>query len=357
MNKSAHNSSKDKDDLSTDYIIKLLENDARKLTKKLSPNNSYGGSSDRESNGLKPNTRFLKNLIKQSDSHNRALLEKEKELARRKLEDKIEGNLHSTHNKERTKKRRDSDAEYYGSKNKRTKFHQDSEYDTDKPKLTDPYKSRRRSKNRLEHNPVQKDKIYDFNDSKIQSRDNEKKDRFSRTTHREKVKINHFQEEEDSDKIQNKHSRKESTRNTKIYQKPASENSSNEETSSQAIVKKGRGLNVNNDKKVSHLESARIENPQKDYGQPDRSKKILDSLNSRLQWASSSDCKPIANSHVKREPLRRAEDSELSEYYRKREEIDWDDFDKPGTIREWDKSKIVDKNGYIHNFSGSDKWK
>lgn len=80
----------DDDLLSTDYVVKLLERDARSLTRKFSKNHTVGGHVDDNetrdnSTVLRPNTNFLRKIIKESDSHNRALLNRERQQATERM--------------------------------------------------------------------------------------------------------------------------------------------------------------------------------------------------------------------------------------------------------------------------------
>merc|ERR1711939_102231 len=75
------------DDLTDDYVASLLAKDAKESSIKYS---SVGleafGRSKPPANKPKPNTRFLRNIIKDTDSHNAALLAKEAAESRARLQ-------------------------------------------------------------------------------------------------------------------------------------------------------------------------------------------------------------------------------------------------------------------------------
>ncbi|KAL9636566.1 MAG: hypothetical protein Q9164_002739 [Protoblastenia rupestris] len=67
-----------KDDLSDDFVAQLLAKDAKATTSRFSAYGSQGFLPRRAiNNAPKPNTRFLKNIIKETDNHNTALRVKE----------------------------------------------------------------------------------------------------------------------------------------------------------------------------------------------------------------------------------------------------------------------------------------
>jgi len=77
------------DEYTDDYVVELLKRDA-KATSSAAHNLGLGSlssssSKSRDVNAPKPNTRFLKNLIRDTDTHNAALLAKEAEESRLRL--------------------------------------------------------------------------------------------------------------------------------------------------------------------------------------------------------------------------------------------------------------------------------
>lgn len=75
--------------LTDDYVAELLKKDASRKDQNRYLSNSLGGllssSSRPRSNAAKPNTRFLRNLVRDADSHNAALRRKEEEESRARL--------------------------------------------------------------------------------------------------------------------------------------------------------------------------------------------------------------------------------------------------------------------------------
>ncbi|KAF7189146.1 hypothetical protein HII31_09568 [Pseudocercospora fuligena] len=78
-------------DLSDDYVASILQRDAEKKgqNRYLSTGlgSLLGGRSRPRSDAPKPNTRFLKHLVKEADSHNAALKAKEEEESRKRMKD------------------------------------------------------------------------------------------------------------------------------------------------------------------------------------------------------------------------------------------------------------------------------
>ncbi|KAJ5288700.1 hypothetical protein N7478_001730 [Penicillium angulare] len=74
-----------------DYVAQVLAKEARESSQKYSSNGlSAFMPSKPTSNAPKPNTRFLRHLIKETDSHNTALKRKEEKEARERMQDLIE---------------------------------------------------------------------------------------------------------------------------------------------------------------------------------------------------------------------------------------------------------------------------
>lgn len=76
------------DDLTDDYVAELLAEDARKISRRCTKQNLSGLlSKPRPANALKPNTRFLQNIVREADQHNSALRRREEVEARARLRD------------------------------------------------------------------------------------------------------------------------------------------------------------------------------------------------------------------------------------------------------------------------------
>ncbi|TKA55304.1 hypothetical protein B0A55_12298 [Friedmanniomyces simplex] len=108
--------------LEDDYVISLLERDAK--THK--PRSSLGsllsaGPRVRSKDAPKPNTRFLRNIIRETDSHNAALKAKEEEESRARLrdlrrDDKVGKRKREDGSGERAGKREDGSGERAGKR-------------------------------------------------------------------------------------------------------------------------------------------------------------------------------------------------------------------------------------------------
>ncbi|CAK1359042.1 hypothetical protein CB0940_05310 [Cercospora beticola] len=70
--------------LDDDYVVELLKRDAAAIS---SGNATIGGRSRPRGQGVRPNARFLKNLVRDIDSHNTALKQKEEREARHRMWD------------------------------------------------------------------------------------------------------------------------------------------------------------------------------------------------------------------------------------------------------------------------------
>ncbi|KAF7561436.1 hypothetical protein G7046_g2710 [Stylonectria norvegica] len=74
--------------LTDDYVAGLLSQEAKDCSLKYSTVGMEAYRSDKKpANSLKPNTRFLRNIIKDTDAHNKALLAKEAAESRARLQD------------------------------------------------------------------------------------------------------------------------------------------------------------------------------------------------------------------------------------------------------------------------------
>lgn len=88
------------DDLSDEYIARLLAEDARKTSSRYAKQSSSVPSSrPRPANALKPNTRFLQNIVREADQHNSALRRREEIDAQARLRN-LRRNLSSTSGQE-----------------------------------------------------------------------------------------------------------------------------------------------------------------------------------------------------------------------------------------------------------------
>lgn len=365
MSEPRRNASVKVDKLSTDYIVKLLEKDAKNLSKKLYVSSDTEPST-RESSGLKPNTRFLKTLIQQSDSHNKALLEKEQELAQQKLHDSQYNKHKRQKDVGRSKKQHISGSnEDYLMKHKSQRI---SGYDDDesssRKRRSETSENGREGVNSAEDTRGRKkQKGLD----KIQNRitgSGTNRTRPNHSSHSQRVKIVHQAYEEDEEEEEelltdwNSHKNKK-TSNSILHSTQKSIETGPEDRREAVMVKKGRGftsksaIDEHGNPSSASVNVKQSLNHSKLLTSNSESKRLLDSINSRLQWSSKSS----ESTQTKREPLRKATPRELKEYYRKQEEFNWDDYSKPGTSREWDKSKIVDKNGFIQPSSRAPKWK
>src|ERR1700761_307452 len=76
-----------------DYVVTLLLKDAEANRKRYLSNSGLGSLLSRQprGNAPKPNTRFLKNVIRDTDSHNAALKAKEEEDSKARLREMRDG--------------------------------------------------------------------------------------------------------------------------------------------------------------------------------------------------------------------------------------------------------------------------
>ncbi|KAK6008699.1 hypothetical protein QM012_000602 [Aureobasidium pullulans] len=73
------------DEITDDYVTELLKRDAKAVSSSSSLS-SLMNKSSRSANAPKPNTRFLRNILRDTDNHNSALLKKEAEESRLRLQ-------------------------------------------------------------------------------------------------------------------------------------------------------------------------------------------------------------------------------------------------------------------------------
>jgi hypothetical protein len=107
---------KDDPELSDDYVANLLKTDAKQTTQRYAESGFSSLLRRPGGNSVpKPNTRFLRNLIRETDSHNAALLAKEAQESKAKLKQ-----LKSSHTRRRSRERsRDRDSERRKAKRSR----------------------------------------------------------------------------------------------------------------------------------------------------------------------------------------------------------------------------------------------
>ncbi|KAH0373153.1 hypothetical protein KCU65_g644, partial [Aureobasidium melanogenum] len=74
------------DEITDDYVTELLKRDAKALSSSSSSLASLMNKSSRSANAPKPNTRFLRNILRDTDNHNSALLKKEAEESKLRLQ-------------------------------------------------------------------------------------------------------------------------------------------------------------------------------------------------------------------------------------------------------------------------------
>ncbi|KAI4724886.1 hypothetical protein E4T49_07380 [Aureobasidium sp. EXF-10728] len=74
------------DDITDDYVTELLKRDAKAVSSSSSSLASLMNKSSRSANAPKPNTRFLRNILRDTDNHNSALLKKEADESRLRLQ-------------------------------------------------------------------------------------------------------------------------------------------------------------------------------------------------------------------------------------------------------------------------------
>lgn len=364
---SDHGKTTAKDELSTDYIIKLLENDAKKIRKKFDGNNTE--SETREATGIRPNTTFLKSLIQQSTSHNKALLRKEQDKAKQKLDEKeIESRL------ERSRDLRSSSG--YTSASSQLHVSRGHDHGLRRDRSKSPFRKdpRHRSKSQEEKKPKRR---YDSDHSesspdenRISNRDEQPKRKSRRSRHEDNdVKRSHprrdrlrltYNDDPDEIKVNRTHTDKLRRRDHREQKGFATKDfeavnvdagiSRGRAAAKERIFTKGRGFRANDhsDERRTQDDSAFGVSVAREEDSDSR-EKLLKEINSRLRWKSS-------NTAVERKPdaLQKPPDSEIREFYRKQEEVDWSDFTKKGETREWDKSKVVDGKGYIRHV---EKWK
>ncbi|KAG9540706.1 hypothetical protein KCU71_g15801, partial [Aureobasidium melanogenum] len=74
------------DQITDDYVTELLKRDAKAVSSSSSSLASLMNKSSRSANAPKPNTRFLRNILRDTDNHNSALLKKEADESRLRLQ-------------------------------------------------------------------------------------------------------------------------------------------------------------------------------------------------------------------------------------------------------------------------------
>jgi hypothetical protein len=143
---------KDDPELSDDYVANLLKTDAKQTTQRYAES-GFSSLLRRTGNSSvpKPNTRFLRNLIRDTDSHNAALLAKEAQESKAKLKE-LKSSQVRTHGRERSK---DRTSDRRGDKKSRRREDRDSEDDRDRRKRrkSDSARSRHDREQRRERDP------------------------------------------------------------------------------------------------------------------------------------------------------------------------------------------------------------
>lgn len=328
----------------TDYVAKLLEQDARNLNRKFQKSHTVGlatGEITRNSGTtIRPNTTFLRNLIQQSDSHNRLLLEREREQARERLRE----TKRETEQVYKRKRRRESDASDSKSHRHSHGHHQRHKH----------HRQSSRSKSPDERNQERDDEK--STRRRLRDRERSKNSRiYSNDRRPSDMKTPPRSNDKTSESSGSKSSSWKSTATlTKALQVKSGKTSKEDgddqkkndgQTGTKDIIRKGRGGRHGGEAIERHFED--FYDPKSDVlsSKPSKTREeVLDSIKGRLQWTSASGANASAR-HA--EPLKAATREELRAHKKKQNEIEWPEYSKGA--REWDRKKVIDEKGFVRH--------
>lgn len=158
-----------KDDLSDDYVANLLKEDAKKSSQRYAQIGLGALLKRPTTNAPKPNVRFLRNILRETDSHNSALLAREAEEAKerlRQLQKERDGQRRHGHGESKKRRREHDEVDYGRLKRRRDHDHDHDEehykgskrrHDDGQVKSSRRYESRSRSRSRS-RSPKRSDK-------------------------------------------------------------------------------------------------------------------------------------------------------------------------------------------------------
>lgn len=366
-----HNGSKD-DKNSAEYVLKLLEQDAKNVNKKFAESGSIDKKIKRDKDSIRPSTTFLRSLIHQTTSHNRSLLKREKKKADKLLQEHEEKKI---------------------IKNDGSRYHQDDSHKN----RNDSFSTLERSSH--QHRSSRKNRDWGYSDSeedeKYSHKKAEKKDRTSekadygrdkesRRRHRSRSKSPHRRI------IEAKHSRNRKRsitpdlrRISKSEDRESILHSSKKNRSAETeIIRTGRGMprmlqenDSGGNTALTRLaagertmeESTGKQMMDKHFTEDyDASRDTLQvatihpeptqTLTSRFRPASGN---PSSSSRSTDKParLKKASQQQRQKFYLEQENEIWSQFPAQGEMREWDKTKKTDKDGNVYHVKPFERWK
>ncbi|KAH0354337.1 hypothetical protein KCU81_g937, partial [Aureobasidium melanogenum] len=331
------------DDITDDYVTELLKRDAKALSSSSSSLASLMNKSSRSANAPKPNTRFLRNILRDTDNHNSALLKKEADEAKLRLRNLRHSHrpaqqLYSARDRHDPKRRRldPSDAptstEHTTRSDRRHSPHQRATHSRSTRRDTSPddHSSHRRHRDR--RSPDSRHLDSDRRRHHSRQRSSSPRNRHAST-----------RPSKSSDDSSRRHRRRHSSPSDASDSDPLDALIGPAPPSNPPLRSRGRGAQNHTSAIDSHFSSNY--DPSVDV-QPDPQEddgldwdQALEALRDRQRWKQQGADRLRAAGFTEKEVSKWEKGGEKSE-----EDVVWA---KKGEGREWDRGKVVDEHGSV----------
>ncbi|KAG9631666.1 hypothetical protein KCU95_g18903, partial [Aureobasidium melanogenum] len=331
------------DDITDDYVTEMLKRDAKALSSSSSSLASLMNKSSRSANAPKPNTRFLRNILRHTDNHNSALLKKEADESKLRLQKLPHSHrpaqqLYSARDRHDNKRRRLDSSDHRTSTEQKTR--------------SDPRPS---PHERATHSPSTR---RDTSSADHSSHRHHRDRREPHSRHRESSRRRHHSRHRSSSPRNphastrpSKSSNDSSRRHRRRHSSPSDASDSDPldaligpaPPSNPPVRSRGRGAQNNTSAIGNHF--SKNYDPSVDV-QPDPQEddsldwdQALEALRDRQRWKQQGADRLRAAGFTEKEVSKWEKGGEKSE-----EDVVWA---KKGEGREWDRGKVVDEHGSV----------
>ncbi|KAH0353652.1 hypothetical protein KCU83_g3010, partial [Aureobasidium melanogenum] len=330
------------DDITDDYVTELLKRDAQTVSSSSSLA-SLMNKSSRSANAPKPNTRFLRNILRDTDNHNSALLKKEAEESKLRLQKLRHSHrpaqqLYSARDRHDNKRRRLDPSDDRASTEQTTRSdrrrspHERATHSRSTRRDTSPddHSSHRRHRHRREPDSRRPESIRRYHHSRHRSSS-------PRNRHAS------IRPSKSSDDLSRRHRRRHSSPSDASDSDPLDALIGPAPPSNPPVRSRGRGAQNNTSAIDNHF--SKDYDPSVDV-QPDQQEddsldwdQALEALRDRQRWKQQGADRLRAAGFTEKEVSKWEKGGEKSE-----EDVVWA---KKGEGREWDRGKVVDEHGLV----------